>query len=115
MDDMLHCPLAHALHIMNKQWVAYEDWKHLYSSNPFFSFVVTTLQNPTIINQIAFLNYFLWDGWLYKVNHLSVSRQLDYLHVIKEARSSTYDEHFGTWKTPSLTMLFLLALHGVNT
>jgi hypothetical protein len=44
----------------------------MYESTPAFREIWTAVQQPTIINQTPFLDYTIWDGWLYHLNQLCV-------------------------------------------
>ena len=57
------------------------------------------MHRPTEINQTPFLDYTIWDGWLYKFNLLCVPHSEDRLFLIREAHASAYGGHFSTTKT----------------
>ena len=77
---------------------SYEDWKPLYSSNPFFCDIWVSLQHHTTINKIQILDYHTQDEWLYKLNKLCVPSIDDHVILIREDHGS-YGGHFGTLKT----------------
>jgi hypothetical protein len=68
MVDLLSRPPTQVLQLLALRCVAYEAWKPLYASDPFFAKIWAIVQPPTEVNQMPFLDYIIRDGWLYKLN-----------------------------------------------
>ena len=77
----------------------YDTWKDQYAIDQNFQEIWVALHSPMVVNQTLFLDYTIWEGWLYKLNLLCVAHSYDHLLLIKEAHASTYGGHFGTKKT----------------
>ena len=99
MADLLSRPPAQVLHILEVRCAQYDEWKAQYATDPCFKEVWEALQQPTVINQTPFLDYFVRQGWLYKLNQLCVPQTKDHLILIKGAHASACGGHFGTTKT----------------
>jgi hypothetical protein len=72
MADLLSQPPTQVMNILAAHCAAYDSWKEMYESTPAFREIWTAVQQPTIINQTPFLDYTIWDGWLYHLNQLCV-------------------------------------------
>jgi len=71
---------------------AYEDWESQNTTNPYFGSVMESIQWPTIVNKTPLLDYTVWDGFFYKLNQLCVPDGSTHFLLIKEARSSSYED-----------------------
>lgn len=72
MVDLLSLPPTQVLHILKVWCATFYAWKDMYATNLVFSEIWEASKQPTIINKTPFLDYTICDGWLYKLNQLSV-------------------------------------------
>ena len=72
MDDLLSWPPTPVLSILEVCCATYDTWKYRYATDINFQEIWEALQIPTVINQTPFLDYTIWDEWLYNLNFLRV-------------------------------------------
>ena len=98
MVDLLSRQPSNVLPILQVRYATYQTWKDQYQTDQDFREIWGAVHNPIVTNQTPFLDYTIWDGWLYKLNLFCVPHFEDRLLLIKEAHALAYGGHFGTTK-----------------